>query len=890
MSIDPDPAVVRRVFDLLPAVYRTRDARPDGRPGFLESLLTVVAAQLELVEDDIAQLYDDLFVETCDAWVLPYIGDLVAVVPGAPVDDDAVLTRAAVTDAIARRRRKGTATVLQELAQDITGWPALAVEMFQHLTIAQHLQHVVTTRGRTVSTRSAGALDLLGRSFDPAAHTLEVRRIGDGRGRYAVPNVAIMVWRDHAALRTEVDAAPVDAVRFRFDPLGCDRRLVTRRQTLPSASVTASPINVPGPVGRRAMAASLSSCYGTGLSVVVRRPQDPDPVSKDDVVVCDLSDSAADGSTWSNVARLAAGQVGIDPELGRLAFGTAQTAPPLVSFVTAQPSDTGGGELRPRPDNPDDLPVTPVRRSGAGGAATTVGSALAACGGNGTVQIEDSRTYPGDLAVSVPAGGSLRLVSADGTWPLLALASGLTITVGERGLVSLRGLLVTGGPLVVRGRPERVELADCTFVPGTELDVDGTVSPPVMPSVVLDLDPDWQTELVVDTCVTGPLSVPADGTTLSIVDSIVDGVDDGLGRAAGVTAATASVVPMLRAPAAPGPLSLPPASVTLRLTLGTDPWRLITLATAPTDVADAAAQLDTALTGTGARAFALADRVVLVGDGRPLAVEPDPLSDLAAALGLVGAAALTRGLVGGPVDLGAAAAGGTVAVGRAATATATVHVPSGASDLPSLATGLQGAIAAADPGLAGIGVGVLASALVLVPGTPAGLVVSPVPDDLTTAGVLGLVSPRPAIAADPTGRPGATLSLERCTVLGSVSVEAVGLVRDSLVTGPLTNVRRQVGCLEYSWIDPASSTARRHECQPASADTPPPRFVATRFAAPGYARLRREGASALVRAASDGYEIGAMARLRQTQRDDNLRRAVAEYLRFGLEAGVLDGT
>jgi hypothetical protein len=99
-----------------------------------------------------------------------------------------------------------------------------------------------------------------------------------------------------------------------------------------------------------------------------------------------------------------------------------------------------------------------------------------------------------------------------------------------------------------------------------------------------------------------------------------------------------------------------------------------------------------------------------------------------------------------------------------------------------------------------------------------------------------------------------------------------------------------VGCLEYSWIDPASTTARRHECQPANADTPPPRFVATRFGAPGYARLRRSGASALVRAASDGYEIGAMARLRQTQRDDNLRRAVAEYLRFGLEAGVLDGT
>ena len=65
-----------------------------------------------------------------------------------------------------------------------------------------------------------------------------------------------------------------------------------------------------------------------------------------------------------------------------------------------------------------------------------------------------------------------------------------------------------------------------------QVDADGSVSPPVAPSVVLDLDADWQTTLVIDTCVTGPLSVPADGTTLTIVDSIVDGVADGLGRAA----------------------------------------------------------------------------------------------------------------------------------------------------------------------------------------------------------------------------------------------------------------------------------------------------------------------------------------------------------------------
>jgi hypothetical protein len=884
-----DPTAATRLFDLLPAVYRERDARPDGEPGFLESVLTVIADQLQLVTDDLAQLYDDLFVETCDAWVLPYIGDLVAVLPGAPVEDDAVLTRAAVTNAIGLRRRKGTAAVLEQLAKDYTGWPTLAVEMFSHLAIAQHLQHVVPTRGQTVSLRSTAALELIGRSFDTAAHTLEVRRIGDGRGRYAVPNVAIMVWRDSPITHTWSDASAVDARRFRFNPLGCDTALITRWQTELTVTHQASPLNVPGPITRRAMAASLPEYYGVTNSVVVRRPADPDAVAVADVVVCDLSDSAADGSTWSNVSRLTAGQVAIDPQLGRLAFGADQADAPTVSFVTAQPSDTGGSELRDRPDNPADSPVTAVRRDGDGGVATTIATALATCGGSGTVQIEDSRTYPGDLAVTVPDAGELRLVSLRGTRPLVDLANSATVTVGEHGLLTLIGLVVAGGPLVIKGRPDRVEITDCTFVPGSRLDPAGQPSPPIGPSVVLDVDADWQCELVIDNCVTGPLLVPADGNSVSITDSIVDSVADGLGRAR-PDGAPARMVPVLRAAQAPPPLELWPTSTSLRLTLGTDPPRLIELSAVPTDVAGAAGLLDAALTGTGARAFALPDRVVLVGDGRPLSVTAEVGSDLATGLGLVDAHARTRAVVGGPVDLSAAAIGGTVSVTDAVGTSFPVHLPAGAVDLAGLATGLQAGIVAADATLAGVAVGVLDTSLVVVPPGSDAICLSPVSTDLTAAAALALATPRPAIAADPSGRPGATLSLARSTVLGSVRVTAVDLVQDSIVTGELISDRRQIGCIEYSWITPDSSTARRFQCQPAIGDTPPPRFVSTQFGRPGYGRLRRDGASALIRAASNGYEMGALARLCQTQRDDNLRRAIEEFLRFGLEAGVLDGT
>ena len=878
-----------QVFDLLPALYRERDSRPDGQPGFLQSLLSVIADQLAIVDADVDQLYDDLFIETCAAWVVPYIGDLVAVTPGAPDQSGAVLTRAAVADAIALRRRKGTAAVLEQLARDITGWPAVVVEMFERMAVAQHLQHVVPTRVGTVSMRSALLLERIGTSFDNAAHTLEVRRIGSGRGKYDVQNVAVMVWRDTPLPRTWVDASKVDSQRFRFSPLGCDQALITQPRTEVTLVHQATSLNVPIPVTRRAMAATPGAYYGVGLSAAVRPAGSPDPVGVSDVVVCDLGDATPDGVTWSNVSRLGRSQVAIDPQLGRLAFGTAQASPPQVSFVVSAPSDIGGTELSDRPANPSGQPVVRVLRAGTGGVLTSLAAGLSAAGGAGTVEIGDSSTYSGDLSVTVPAETQFRLTSPRGALPLIALDSGLTVSVGEGGVLTLIGLIIAGGALVVRGRPARVEITDCTLVPGQRIGADAGVSAPVRPSVVLDLDPDQPTEVVVANCVTGPWLIPADGTTLSITDSIVDSVNDGLGRSF-ARQAPARVVPALRSPQAILPLTLPSGATELTLILGTDPPRKVTLAAVPADLPTAATALDAALTGTGARSFALHDRVVIVGDGRPLAVSAVPGSGLADGLGLTGLDARTRAVIGGVADPVASSGGGSFTITDHHGIDHVAVLAAGATSLAGLASAVQAAARAADPGLAFMMVGILDSALVIVPSTADAVTITGAAPDLSTAWNLGLVSPRPAIAGDFSGTPGASVSLTRCTVFGAVRVESVGEISDSIINGLLISDRRQVGCVEYSWIEPGSQTARQHQCQPATPSTPEPVFVSRRFGTPGYGRLRRIGATAVIRSASDGFEMGAMARLGQTQRDDNLRRGIEEFLRFGLEAGVADGT
>jgi len=127
------------LYELLPAIYRVRDAE-QGEP--VKALLTVIAEQLGVIEENLEQLYDDQFIETCAEWVVPYIGDLIGYRSLHGVVPKVASPRAEVAHTIAFRRRKGTATMLEQLARDVTGWPARVVECFQVLGWTQHMNHL----------------------------------------------------------------------------------------------------------------------------------------------------------------------------------------------------------------------------------------------------------------------------------------------------------------------------------------------------------------------------------------------------------------------------------------------------------------------------------------------------------------------------------------------------------------------------------------------------------------------------------------------------------------------------------------------------------------------------------------------------------------------------
>src|ERR1043166_6252282 len=90
MSLTPE-----RLYQLLPAIYHVRDAQL-GEP--LKALVALLADQGAVLEEDIAQLYDNWFIETCEEWVVPYIGDLLGVRGLHTIDTTAFTQRAYVAN------------------------------------------------------------------------------------------------------------------------------------------------------------------------------------------------------------------------------------------------------------------------------------------------------------------------------------------------------------------------------------------------------------------------------------------------------------------------------------------------------------------------------------------------------------------------------------------------------------------------------------------------------------------------------------------------------------------------------------------------------------------------------------------------------------------------
>ena len=277
---------LRRVplFDRLPEIYRTRDAL-QAPADQLRAFLGALEGPFSDLHENIAQLYEDLYIDTCDDWVIPYLADLLG---SSHLKGDPRTLRADVADTIALRRRKGTLGAIERLAYNLTGWTCRGVELRENLGWSQHLNHqrpdaggeppyanpgltrFHVPRGGTAPLRDPAALALLGTPFDNFAYTADVKPPLDDQRHINLPNLAIFLWRlaayriarvlPLAKGRTDLGAVPAGQARFalRFDlhPLDMPVRLFnTGRPGFLQASTSGgvvSPLTeadaVPGPM------------------------------------------------------------------------------------------------------------------------------------------------------------------------------------------------------------------------------------------------------------------------------------------------------------------------------------------------------------------------------------------------------------------------------------------------------------------------------------------------------------------------------------------------------------------------------------------------------------------------------------------------------------------
>jgi hypothetical protein len=544
-----------KLWGLLPAIYRSLDTDSFTTSGPLREMVNRIGAQAAVLRRSIDRLWEDQSIESCDDWVISYIADLLATNLVSSLD--ARGQRLDVAKTIYYRRRKGTVAILEEIAADITGWDARVVEFFRRMGRTRHnfdppiglpagapdpatalsLQLEERLAGLWTRTGIGGWADLRNcygssksqSAFDEFFHTADFRHGVDMVGWHNIPRLGVFLWRLHSFAVDESTPVPMAGCtdQYSFDPTGRQIPLFaaasrTRSTSYDNQWVSPQEWQLPVPIGTSLLQEALDHpdrvpLYSSDSSATIT-PNSFGVLQKPGAVyvLVDISHFLDPSSKRSTVF----------PEAGRFKVLSPTAGQFYVTYHYGFSSTIGAGPYDRRvPGVRPPAPLQPLT-SFRDGAAISVQTPL------GTTVLADSLTYTsvGDATnidnVVVQAAAKKRPVfrlpapaPAVATW---------TLTGNDESSLTLDGLLISGGDVVLKGKFANVTLTCCTLDPGNAGDsglfmqsIDGRDVRPCRLWIEAELR-----QLTLDRCITGPIRTRNGGDveTLSANDSILQGI------------------------------------------------------------------------------------------------------------------------------------------------------------------------------------------------------------------------------------------------------------------------------------------------------------------------------------------------------------------------------
>jgi hypothetical protein len=577
-----------KLWALLPAVYRTQDALLLGVPGPLQELFNRLGAQTATLRRSIDRMWENQSIETCDDWVIPYIGDLLATRLVSCLDARA--QRLDVARTIYYRRRAGTLGLLEELVADIAGRDARCVEFFRRLGRTRHQfdppignvfaadvpgwapnttypNGAMVTNDENAYVCTAGGISAASGGpsgtgnaisdggvtwafYEPAgslvpavieglagadSHT-PAGGFADLRNAYGASNSANAF--DEFAHSADLRKGVQSFGWYNISHLGV---FIWWLQSFPILAATpvsngqSPPCYSFDPSGRTLQLFAPSSRTAASFGDDWVSPNEWQlPVAVREVLWAEYPDQLYPSAFWvgqgggPSPTPLDRSLLNIHPQTGVFSFANARPKGTLVStYHYALMSTIGAGGFPPALLESIAYPSTTVTVSG----GTGLDAALGGAASDRTISIADSYTYAGPTATLNLDSSTLALVAADQVRPVLRWAGGgatWTIAGNDANLI-IEGLWLQGADLVLTGSFESVTLRFSTLDPGTAGSGAALIGSAIdgMPLAPVHLWIEASVEtLTLERCIAGPIRTRAQGAVeqLTATDSILQAI------------------------------------------------------------------------------------------------------------------------------------------------------------------------------------------------------------------------------------------------------------------------------------------------------------------------------------------------------------------------------